>query len=133
MGVDFESRLISILTYITMGLFGVVWLIFANVTKRQITPFLSFNLYQAIFLSVALAAISLLYSIMINFLVVIPFVGGFVKNFNFFFNSNPIYFGFSLSSFLTLILLLYLCILSLLGKRPYLPFISDMINYNFGG
>ncbi len=127
------DRIVSILSYYTFGIFSIIWIIFANVTKKRISPFLSFNLYQAIFVSVCLAVISLIYSIAINFISVIPFIGNLAKAFDLFFNQTPLYFTFSVSGLLVTILTTYLAIMSLLGKKPYLPVVSDIITSNFGG
>lgn len=126
------DRLVSILSYFTFGIFSIVWIIFANVVGKPISQFLNFNLYQAIFLSVALAVLSLIYSIGINLLSVVPFIGSIAKGFDLFFNQTPIYYTFTMSGFLVSLLILYLSILSLLGKRPYLPIVSDIIKANFG-
>ena len=132
-GVSITDRVVSALAYFTCGIMSLIWIVFANVTKRKITPFLTFNLYQAIFLSVALAVISLIYSIAINIIAVVPFVNMLAKGFDMFFNQTPIYFGFTISGLIVSILLTYLALVSLLGKRPYVPLISDTINCNFGG
>ena len=127
------DRLVSILSYYTFCIFSIIWIIFANLTKKRISQFLAFNLYQAIFLSICLAIISLIYSIAINFISVIPFIGNIAKSFDLFFNQTPLYFTFSVSGLLITILTTYLAIMSLLGKKPYLPIISETVTSNFGG
>ena len=131
--VSLTDRVVSVLAYITCGIFSLIWLIFTNLTHRSITPFVSFNLYQAIFFSVILAAISYLYTIAINILAAIPFLKSIVQAIDVFINQTPMYFSFTVSGLIITVILLYLSVLSLVGKRPYLPFISDMINTNFGG
>ena len=133
MKIPFSDRLISALAYFTFGMFALVWIIYANVAKVRISQYLIFNLYQAIFVSVVLTIISILYDIAINFLAVVPFIGKFAVAFNLFFNNTPLYFGFTVSGLLITILLAYLIILSILGKRAYVPCISDIIKTNFGG
>ena len=133
MSVGFLDRLISILAYFSFGIFSIIWLVFANLTRKNMGSFLVFNLYQAIFVSVVLALISLIYSIAINLLSVIPLIGNFARWFDVFFNQTPLYFTFTMSGLLVTILVLYLSILSLLGKKPYLPFVSEIISSNFGG
>lgn len=132
-GVNISDRIVSSLSYITMGIFALIWLVFVNLTRRRMTSFVTFNLYQSIFLSVVLAVISLLYSIALNILVVIPFLGTLAKKFDLFFNQTPIYLGHTISSFIVSMLLIYLIILCLTGRRPYLPYISNIVNGNFGG
>ena len=132
MSISFKERVVSILSYCTFGIFSLVWIVYANLTKERISPFLNFNLYQAIFISVVLAVLSLLYGIAIDFLQLIPFVGKLAHSFNVFFNLTPLYFGCTISGFLVSFLVLYLSLMSLFGKRAYLPMVSDVIKNNFG-
>lgn len=132
MNIPISERIIAVLSYFTFGFFSLIWIIFANVAKKPISRFLAFNLYQAIFISIALAIVSLVYSIALNFLSAIPFLNTLARNFNLFFNETPMYFGFTLSGLLVSILLLYLSILALFGKKSYLPVISDIVSVNFG-
>lgn len=131
-GASLIDRLISILSYITFGMFSIIWLIFANLTKKPLGPYLVFNIYQAIFISVILAVISLMYSIAVNLLSVIPFIGSFVKAFDLFFNATPLYFSCTLSGLFVTILLLYLTIMCVFGQKPYVPMVSEIVNINFG-
>lgn len=133
MNPKLSDRIISILAYYTFGIFSIVWIIFANVMKKPISKFLSFNLYQAIFISVVLAVISLIYSIAINLLSVIPLIGGFARAFDIFFNQTPIYFTFTISGFFVTLIVTYLSALCLIGKKPYIPFVSEIVSSNFGG
>ncbi len=127
------DRIISFISYYTFGIFSIIWIIFANLTGRKISPFLSYNIYQAIFISVILAMISLIYDIAINFMSVIPIVGNIVKNIHLFLNATPLYFGFTITGFIVTIFISILAIVSLFGKRPKVPFVSDIIKSSFGG
>ncbi len=133
MSPTFQDRIISLLAYFTFGIFSIIWIIFANMTKKTMSTFLSFNLYQAIFISVVLAVISYIYSIAINILSVVPFINNIARWFDVFFNQTPLYFTFTMSGLLVTILVVYLSIMSLLGKKAYIPVVSDIISSNFGG
>ena len=133
MNASIADRIISILCYYTFGIFSVIWLIFANVARKPISSYLAFNMYQAIFVSILLAIFSLLYSIMFNFLSIVPFLGKLVVWFDLFFNKTPLYFTFTLSGLLVTLLILYFSLLCLIGKRPYIPLISEIVKANFGG
>ena len=133
MSPTFQDRIISLLAYFTFGIFSIIWIIFANMTKKTMSSFLSFNLYQAIFISVVLAVISYIYSIAINILSVVPFINNIARWFDVFFNQTPLYFTFTISGLLVTILVVYLSIMSLLGKKAYIPVVSDIISSNFGG
>ena len=76
---------------------------------------------------------SLIYSIAVNIVSIIPIIGNFVRWLDVVFNQTPIYFTFTISGLFVTILVFYLSILSLLGKKPYLPFVSETISSNFGG
>ena len=113
-----KDRIISILAYFTFGFFSLIWLIFAYLTKKRSTPFLMFNLYQAIFVSLVFAVLSLVYEI--------------ANAFHLFFVATPIYFGTSISGMLVTLLILYFALACLIGKRPYIPLVSEIIKENFG-
>jgi len=133
MKIAISDRLISIFAYFTFGIFSIVWLLFVNFTKQRITPYLMFNLYQAIFISVILAVISLVYEIALGFISVIPFIGKLANSFDIFFNRTPMHLSFTISGLIVTLLVVYLSILCLLGKKPYIPYISDVVQSNFGG
>ena len=50
-----------------------------------------------------------------------------------FINQTPMYFSFTLSGFVLMVFLSYLAVLSFLGKKPFIPYVSNMIRSNFGG
>ena len=133
MNISFQDRLISALAYFSFGFFSIVWIIFANVMNKRISNFLQFNLYQAIFISVVLCIVSLLYDIAIGFLNMIPFIGKFFNSFNLFFNATPMFFGFTITGLLVFLFIAVLSLSSLLGIKPKIPGISNIIVSNFGG
>lgn len=127
-----SDRVISILTYFTFGIFGLIWLVFANLAKKRISHFLAFNIYQSIFVSILLAIISLLYGIAINFISVIPFVGKFAILFDRFFNQTPMYFSYTVSGLLVTLLVVYFSLFCLVGRKPFIPIVSDIVYANCG-
>ena len=133
MRVNLKDSIISLLAYVTFGFASLIWIIYANVTKKRISEYLQFNLYQAIFISILMAVVSLLYNIIIDFLSFIPFIRTVAKVFNEFFNLTPMFFGYSLSALLSLALIIYLCAFVVVNKKPYLPIISDIISANVRG
>jgi len=127
------DRFVCVLSYFTFGIFSIIWLIFANLTKKTISQFVMFNLMQAIFLSVVLSVISILFDIAINILGVIPFVGKIANWLNIAINYTPMYFSFTLSGLFVALLVIYLSVFCFFGKKPYLPFISKILGSYFGG
>jgi len=130
--VSFSDRIISVLTYFTIGFFGLIWIIWANIRKIRISKFTLFNIYQAIFISIILAIFSLLYDISISFLSALPFVGNLFKSFHIFFTQTPIYFTNTISGLIITIFIGYLILMSILGLKPKVPLISNVIESNFG-
>lgn len=129
--VQLMERIISALSYITFGIAGVIWVIVSYVAKNRMSSFCSFNVYQSIFFSFFLYILSLICSIAAGLLSTVPFLGKLVNDFNLFFTQTPIYFGYSLWGLVIFVIVCYLAIFSLLGKYPYLPFISDVIGTSF--
>jgi len=132
MSLQLKDRILSALSYLTMGMAGLIWLVFAYATKEKTSSYTMFNIYQSIFLSILLAVFSLLYDIAISTLQIIPFIGKLAYNFNLFFVKTPFYFGTSIFGCIFLFVLIYLCGFSLLGRKPKLPCITSIIHSNFG-
>ena len=130
-GVQLVERIISALSYITFGIAGVVWIVVCYILKSHMSNFCSFNIYQSIFFSFFLYILSLICSIAAGLLSAVPFLGKLVNDFNLFFTQTPIYFGYTLWGLTIFVIICYLSIFALLGKYPYLPFISDVIGTSF--
>ena len=127
-----SDRLISMLFYFTFGMFAIIWLIYSNVTKKRITRFLNFNIYQAIFLSVVFAVISYIYSIFCDLVFKVPFLGNLVYKFNLFFFETPMFFTFTFSGMIITLLILYIFAMLFIGRIPFLPVVSNIVKANFG-
>lgn len=133
MNISLTDKIVSVLTYYTFGIFGLIWLVYAYLAKKSINSFCIFNIYQSIFVSVVLYIISLLWGIAIGFISVVPLIGKFMVSLDIFINQTPMYFSFTLSGFVLMVFLSYLAVLSFLGKKPFIPYVSNMIRSNFGG
>lgn len=133
MNISLTDKIVSVLTYYTFGIFGLIWLVYAYLAKKSINSFCLFNIYQSIFISVILYIISLLWGIAIGFISVVPLIGKFMVSLDIFINQTPMYFSFTLSGFVLMVFLSYLAVLSFLGKKPFVPYVSNIIRSNFGG
>ena len=118
MNISLTDKIVSVLTYYTFGIFGLIWLVYAYLAKKSINSFCIFNIYQSIFVSVVLYIISLLWGIAIGFISVVPLIGKFMVFLEVFINQTPMYFSFTLSGFVLMVFLSYLAVLSFLGKKP---------------
>lgn len=132
MNISITDRIIAVLSYMTFGMFSLIWIIFSALTKKRMSPFLVFNLYQAIFLSVILTVISMVFQIALNFMSAIPYLDKIINNILLFLFQTPIYYSFSIVGLILVFIITYLSIMCLLGKKAYVPFVSDMVSSNFG-
>ena len=126
------DRIVSAITYFTFGIFGIIWLVFVVVAKKPMTKFATFNIFQSCLISVLLALIGLAFDLILKISHVIPFLGNIISSIDIFINRTPIYFGYSISGLIITILIGYLIIFSLIGKKPFVPFVSSIIENNIG-
>lgn len=135
--ISLWDRVFSVATYLTIGFFGFIWLIFSHIRGTHVNNFLKFNIYQSIFISIMLYLVSFvsaffveLLRFIIKLIGIIPFIGDFIAggmNLIFYFTFGIGLFHYSLFELVFLALMFYLVIMSLLGKYPELPYISDKI------
>src|SRR5574344_68092 len=117
------EKIISGATYLTGGAVGFIWIILAFITKRRLTPFLMFNIYQSFFLFVGFFLVSKLLEVVLHILSFIPFVNILVSTLTYYF-TVPL-FGMGIIDFLILVVIVYLSLFAFMGKYSYLPWVSD--------
>lgn len=122
------ERIISALSYLTGGLVGFIFFIIITSGRKQASKFLLFNIWQSLFLSMLIYFILLLLQFSLGILVMIP-VLNVLLNMLHSFLTNPVVYGFSISSGFVAVVYFYLILYSLLGKVAYLPWVSDVIIY----
>ncbi len=132
--VSLFDKFVSITTYYTFGLTGIIWLIASIlIFKKNVTDFCSYHIYQSIFISILLAVLSMALNFLFQLTIKIPFIGeaiGFVYLWLF---NVPLFFTFSLFNFMVFVIITYLALGALFSKKTYFPFISDVIRGNFRG
>ncbi|MCQ2957317.1 MAG: hypothetical protein MJ180_00270 [Candidatus Gastranaerophilales bacterium] len=128
------ERILSALAYLTCGFVGIILIIASVFLKVSLKPFVKFNCYQSILLGFVFAFLQLTYNLidgLLQLLQIIPWLGSFLYSvfafLVYYLMSFPILFGFSLLSSIIILALIYLIIVTLAGKNPYIPFISDAI------
>jgi len=130
--VAFPEKTVAVLSYITFGIVGFFWLILANWKKRKIKYFLSYHIYQSIFISVLLTLLNYIFVILFGIFSKIPFLEMFSAIINYLFTVKIIsVFGFQSTVVYLAIVILesYLIIGVLLGRNFYLPFVTKTVNY----
>lgn len=123
------ERIVSALSYLTVGFVGFIWLIIGLLRRTRLTPFLQYHIFQSIFISIGYVLLTMLIGIILNLLSVIPLINVLAAQIAFWINS-PFIFGFSILQTAIYLLLFYLAGTSLMGKFSYVPFISEIIEQN---
>ncbi|MCR4880370.1 MAG: hypothetical protein K6A44_00230 [bacterium] len=128
------ERILSALAYLTFGTIGLVLMIVSVISKTSLKPFVRFNSYQAIligFLFFFIQTTYLLIDSIFQLLGLIPFIGRFIYSFFqaviYYLMGFPVCLGFSILATIVIATIVYLTILALMGKLPYIPYISNAI------
>lgn len=120
------DKLISIATYLTMGLAGFIYLIIITLQKATMKPFLKYHIMQSIFVSILLYVITLIAQIIVGVARHVPFVNDIIATMLGIL-MGPLVFGFSVLNALVVCLIIYLCIGAIRSKYSYIPWVSDNI------
>jgi len=121
------DRVIAALSYMTFSFVGAVWFIINQIRHKEITVFLKYHIIQSIFLSLALYIFSLILSMLIEILDVIPFVQVLVRQLYFIFNT-PVFMNYSIIQLFVYSLFGYLIVTSAMGLYSYVPWVSNIIS-----
>ncbi len=126
------EKIISFLSYATMGIVGFIWLIIAHLLKRKIKYFLLYNIYQSLIISISLAIFKILADILFMLISKIHFLDFIVAVINLVLSIKIIRFqslgfSFNIIELIIFILLSYICIGILLGRIFYIPYLTDFM------
>ncbi len=127
------EKIISILSYATMGIAGLIWVIIAYICKRHIKYFLMFNITQSMVISIILAIVKLFVGLIMQLLTYIPFLNFISAILNYVLSIKIIRLyslglSFSLFEFLIFILLIYIIIGVCFGRIFNVPYLTKLIN-----
>ena len=125
------ERIVSGLSYITMGFAGFVWLIIGIFTKSSLRPFTQYHIFQSIFISIAYFLLCMLLGFILNILSFVPFINKLVAQLTFYMNT-PLFGVYSLIQVVLYSIILYLAVTSFMGKYSRFPWVSDIIDQNIG-
>ncbi len=125
--VGMFDRLISFISYLTVGWGGMIVMILMVIRKKHISRFLRYNVFQSIFVSLLFFVISMGLGLLFKFLSYIPFLNYVVAQISFIFN-KPILFDYSPIQVFMIGLVLYMAVVSLLGKFPRVYWVSKIVD-----
>lgn len=125
--VSTSDKVLSGLSCLTSGLIGFIWLIVAHIKGYRISTFGKFYALQSILVFFAFYVISLVLSIFMGILGILPFIGPFFVNIFYAIADKPVLFGYSLASLFVGGVALYMGIFAFAGWYARIPFISNNI------
>ena len=126
------EKIISIFSYFTMGFVGLLFVIIAYFLKKKIRYFLMYNIAQSMLISILLAIISYLISLIFKILSLIPFLDLFFAKIFLLSSKKLISLSIGLSfnffQLLVFLLILYISIGVILGRILYVPLLTNLMN-----
>lgn len=125
----FMERLVSALSYLTMGFVGFIYLVIVILTKKNLKPFLKYHIFQSIFISIGYYLLTIFIGLVCNILLFIPLINK-ITTMILYYTTINIIFGCSIIGLFVYAVLFYLVITSFQGKYSYIPWVSDIIKMN---
>lgn len=125
--VGLFDRLISSLSYLTVGWAGLIYCVILYFRKKSPSAFVRFNVFQSIFISLLYFVLAMALGLICDLLVHVPVINIIISYISYIFNS-PLIFEYSILQAVVTLLILYLSIFSLLGRRPRIYWISRIID-----
>lgn len=128
------EKIISVLSYFTMGFAGILWIFLAYILKRRLRYFLMYNIIQSMIISLSLAIIGLTLNIIFSIIAKIPFLDFIVAVINLVVSLKvltiyrPFEMSFSLFQIFIYIIILYITAGIIAGRILYVPFLTDLMN-----
>ena len=125
----FMEKLVSALSYLTMGFVGFIYLVIVILTKKNLKPFLKYHIFQSIFISIGYYLLTIFIGLVCNILLFIPLINK-ITTMILYYTTINIIFGCSIIGLFVYAVLFYLVITSFQGKYSYIPWVSDIIKMN---
>ena len=125
----FTEKLVSALSYLTMGFVGFIYLVIVILTKKNLKPFLKYHIFQSIFISIGYYLLTIFIGLVCNILLFIPLINK-ITTMILYYTTINIIFGCSIIGLFVYAVLFYLVITSFQGKYSYIPWVSDIIKMN---
>lgn len=130
--VNLLEKIISVLSYATMGIIGLLLIIVAHISKKSLKYFLMYNITQSMVIAIILAILKLFLDIVLSILGLIPLLSYIAAIFNYIISVKIIrIYGIGLSftifELFVFILLAYIIAGVLVGRIFYVPALSSMM------
>ncbi len=127
------EKIISTLSYLTMGIIGLVWLLIAHYSKKKLRYFLMYNIVQSMIIAIFLAIFKLAINILFSILSIIPLINIITAKLNYIISVRiliiPIFnLSFNIIEIIIHLILIYIIIGILMGKIFFIPYLTNIIN-----
>ena len=126
-----RERIVSALSYLSMGTIGFIWLILGVITRSNLRSFTQYHIFQSIFISIGYFLLCMFFGFVLNILSLIPFINRLVAQLTFYFNA-PLFGPYSLIQTVLYGVIIYLAVTSFMGQYSRIPWVSNIIDQNVG-
>ena len=125
--VSIGDRIISVISYVTAGWVGLIYMVILYFMNKPASLFLRYNIFQSIFISFFYFLLCMIFGFISNILLQIPLINALVSWFILLFN-RPVIFEYSAIQTLVMGLFIYMSVFSLFGQYPRVYKLSKIID-----
>lgn len=125
--VSIGDRIISVISYVTAGWVGLIYMVILYFMKKPSSLFLRYNVFQSIFISFFYFLLCMIFGFISNILLQIPLINALVSWFILLFN-RPVIFEYSAIQSFVMGLFIYMSVMALMGKFPRVYWVSRIID-----
>ena len=125
--VSIGDRIISVISYVTAGWVGLIYMVILYFMNKPASLFLRYNIFQSIFISFFYFLLCMIFGFISNILLQIPLINALVSWFILLFN-RPVIFEYSAIQTLVMGLFIYMSVMALMGKMPRVYWVSKIID-----
>lgn len=123
------EKIISIISYYTMGIVGLVWVIIGYFLNKRVKFFLMYNITQSVLISIFLAFLNILFQVILQIIIAIPFLSSIGINISLFMQKkiNIIGLSFNIIEIIIFLLLIYISIGVIQGRIYNVPVLTKIV------
>lgn len=125
--VSIGDRIISVISYVTAGWVGLIYMVILYFMNKSASLFLRYNIFQSIFISFFYFLLCMIFGFISNILLQIPLINALVSWFILLFN-RPVIFEYSAIQSFVMGLFIYMSVMALMGKFPRVYWVSRIID-----
>lgn len=125
--VSIGDRIISVISYVTAGWVGLIYMVILYFVGKPTSLFLRYNIFQSIFISFFYFLLCMIFGFISNILLQIPLINALVSWFILLFN-RPVIFEYSAIQSFVMGLFIYMTVMALMGKIPRVYWVSKIID-----